>query len=563
MSDPSQQKKDDPAKASFFQGVEAMQRGDKDIAIAKFRNVLELNPAHAPTWNNLGVLLAEQENNPDEALSCFQSAIELDENFASAYSNLAQTLHALGDLEDALAVFEQALDLAPDNPTIHNRIAILYKNMQREDLAEEHLNIAITIAPDYAEAYNNRAMLMWRMKRIDEAECDFKKALEFDPKLEPIYFSYAALLDFREDFEALKELLAVAKINVPHSPSALLAEARFQRREKDFEGAINTLQKITKQDENVLYEYVYNYDKLKKTEEAFAYLRQAHEASKKSPEMKALPKSDYLLLLESLQNAPPSYFQTQQNKAENNPVFVVGFPRSGTTLLDQMLSAHADTLVTEENPAIETVAGALSLYPTDLSLFSDIQIQDLQEIYFKKQAELVGQKAGKTIIDENPLNMAHAGLIHALFPRAKIVFLQRHPCDVVLSCLFQKFQITPATRHFLSLQSAAELYRKVISLWLHYTATLPLPLHTVRYEDLVQNKETEMRKILEFIDLPWNDCVLNHHLQKRQAYSASYAQVREPVHTHSVFRWKAYRDQLSEVLPILLPLAETLGYELD
>jgi hypothetical protein len=161
--------------------------------------------------------------------------------------------------------------------------------------------------------------------------------------------------------------------------------------------------------------------------------------------------------------------------------------------------------------------------------------------------------------------MARMPVIHRIFPDAKIVFVERHPCDAVLSCFMSNFALSPAMRSFTSLEESALLYDAVFEAWTRAEALLPLDVHRIRYERMVEDLEGEMRALLSWLGLDWDSRVLDNRAsaaRREHIATASYAQVTEPIYQRSAGRWRRYREEMAPVLPILAPWAERLGYEL-
>ncbi|MGZ8997692.1 MAG: sulfotransferase family protein, partial [Allosphingosinicella sp.] len=244
------------------------------------------------------------------------------------------------------------------------------------------------------------------------------------------------------------------------------------------------------------------------------------------------------------------------------PIFLVGFPRSGTTLLDTMLMGHPVLHVLEEEPILQRVGYSLGDFERLPSL-DDAEVERLRALYFEELDRFDPAASAKIVVDKLPLNILGAPLIHRLFPDARFIFAQRHPCDVVLSCFMQNFELNAAMANFLDLGDSARLYDQVLAFWERCRALFPLNVHVLRYEALVEDVEAELRPLIDFLDLPWDERLLDHQATaaSRGAISTpSYAQVAEPIYKRASGRWERYRAQMEEVLPILMPWAERLGY---
>jgi hypothetical protein len=250
------------------------------------------------------------------------------------------------------------------------------------------------------------------------------------------------------------------------------------------------------------------------------------------------------------------------------PVFLVGFPRSGTTLLDQILDAHPDVQVIEERPLVRAVRDAaieLGGYPATLAALTAESREHLRQVYWRAVRGEGGQPEDKIVIDKMPLNLIHVGLIARVFPEARIILALRHPADCVLSCFMQNFLLNASMANFLDLNDAAHLYDRVMTLWQAYEKLLPLNVHAVRYERLIGDLEAEVRPVLDFLGVSWNDAVKDpaaHALARGTIRTPSYAQVTQPIYSSAADRWRRYEKHLASALPALDKHIRHFGYSL-
>jgi hypothetical protein len=246
------------------------------------------------------------------------------------------------------------------------------------------------------------------------------------------------------------------------------------------------------------------------------------------------------------------------------PVFLVGFPRSGTTLLDTMLMGHPSIEVLEEEP---TLHKAFELFPNyeDVPTAPDEQIRLARDAYFATAASRTPLKPGNLLVDKNPLAMNAVPFIRRLFPDARIILALRHPCDVVLSCYVTNFRLNDGMANFVKLDTAAELYDISFRYLERVQELMPTPTHTVVYENVVADRDRELRALFDFLQLDWHDAVLDHQstaLSRGRIKTASYAQVVEPIYKRSAGRWENYRKHVEPAIPLLRPWAEKFGYEI-
>ncbi len=255
------------------------------------------------------------------------------------------------------------------------------------------------------------------------------------------------------------------------------------------------------------------------------------------------------------------------------PIFILGFPRSGTTLVEQTLSAHPKIAAGDELPLIHEITAIMPRmlasplgYPEALAeLWMGDQregLDNLRDYYLQKVRQLgVLRDGAARFTDKMPLNETHLGLIALLFPQAPLIHVLRHPLDVVLSAFSNQF-----THGFFcsyELETAARHYVRVMDLVAHYRAEMALRYLPIRYEDIVADQESSVRAMLGFVGEDFNKACLTFHKNRRYARTASYAQVTEPLYKRSVHRYQHYRQHLEPVIPILQPVIERLGYTVD
>ena len=254
--------------------------------------------------------------------------------------------------------------------------------------------------------------------------------------------------------------------------------------------------------------------------------------------------------------------------SSRQPVFVVGFPRSGTTLMDTVLRGHPGIEVAEESDAVPTMVNGLcgpsDKYLADLGGLSSDAIERAKSVYFEALARHV-EASDKTLrlVDRFALNSVYAGEIHRVFPDARFILMLRHPADCVLSCYLRTFVESSANDSFHSLEEAAHLYDRVMGLWTQLAEVLDLKVIEVRYEDLVAGLERTCRPVLEFMGVPWHPGVLDHQATARSRpyiRTASYNQVTQPLYAGATGRWRKYRAYLEPILPVLEPWMERFGY---
>ncbi len=252
-----------------------------------------------------------------------------------------------------------------------------------------------------------------------------------------------------------------------------------------------------------------------------------------------------------------------------SPIFLIGFPRSGTTLLDTILRTKDNVEVIEEKPILKNFLIKLEKKTnnklSELEFFKNNFIDEMQSFYFNEREKYQKNKKANVVIDKLPLNIIHIGEILRFFPDAKFIFALRHPYDSVLSCFMQQFQLNSAMKNFLSIESSAYLYNLVMKLWLIYLKNFSFNFHYIRYEDIVLNFETTTKKIFNYLSLDWTDKTKDFYLtakNRNDISTPSYNQVTSPIYINSLNRWKNYEDYFKESRKYLDKWVTEFNYEI-
>jgi len=257
-----------------------------------------------------------------------------------------------------------------------------------------------------------------------------------------------------------------------------------------------------------------------------------------------------------------SGLETLGSDGRRTPAFLVGFPRSGTTLMDTFLMGHPDTAVLEEIPLVNAAQKFLGEFAA-LPARSPEELDKARDAYFEALGQHVDPAFRGLVVDKLPLNMLAVPYLYSMFPEARFVFAQRHPCDAVLSCFMQAFSMNDSMACFLDLDTAANFYDAAMRLWMRSRETIPINVHTLVYEELIVDPEAALRPLIDFLELEWSDELLDHRAtaKARSAIGTpSYNQVTQQLMRSPTGRWKRYEKQLAPVLPTLLPWADRLGY---
>lgn len=538
-------------------------------ASSAYQQLVDDNPDDAQAWNNLGNARHEM-GELNGALAALQKARALAPISSQIHINLGRVLVSLGRHDDGLILFQEAVRLAPSDCIALLEFGQALMRLDRSREALVALADAARIDAHNADVFVAMGLAFLDIEDRQRAEQAFKFAIQAKPDSDAAYLNLGLLLEQGNRIGELKALLRQAAARGAKGSDLDYLEALSLRRDGKLDAALDKARNVyaSSIDPAVRANFVGQVaDQLGQTELAFASFEEMHWAMAQSPLGQTLDRRAYQAEVESVTAVTTAEWFEQWPAVTlpvepRSPVFMVGFPRSGTTLADTLLLGHPDTHVLEEVPILPRVAEELSGLQAIGEIGED-EIVRLRGRYFEELARVAPEAIGKRVIDKNPLSMLRAPLIQRIFPDAKIIFALRHPCDVVLSCFMQNFKLTQAMASFLDLTSGSLLYDRVMAYWEQCQSILPLDVHTLRYEALVADVEGEMRPLIDFLDLAWDPAILDHQRTARDRgfiRTPSYGQVTEPVYARASGRWERYRPQLAEVLPILNPWVEKFGY---
>ncbi len=581
-------------------GMLACRTGDLPGGITRLRQALKLEPADQSTRNNLVRALIETGALDEAAELCAEGGRDPRILRLSAYVQ-----HQRGRLEEAIADYEAVVTALPDDFESWNNLGNLHAASGYGELAEEPLRRAIALRPDIALPYLNLAKLLAGLERpqdaaellraaaaaipdhaevqaelglaqaalgrFDAAEAAYRAAIDLAPGFTPAYVDLAVQLDNLNKVDALEALSEQARAKGLGDADGIgfLHAAALRRRGAHAE-ALEIAQRIPASINPIRRNQLIGElaDRAGDTGLAFeaftamnlAALDQAGADSGRAAFMAEIAGNAERLTPERI--AGWSKIDPTPAPDQHTPIFLVGFPRSGTTLLDTLLMNIPSLHVLEELPVVRAVQAELG-DPERIETLTSAEAAALRGTYFDALGRLSPPAPGQRVVDKFPLHMARMAVIHRLFPDAKVIFVERHPLDCVLSGFMASFELNPAMLNFTSLEDAARLYDTASTAWERAESLLPIDVCRIRYERMVEDLEGEMRRLLGFLDIPWDDKVLDNTgsaAKRDHIRTASYSQVTEPIYRRSIGRWERYRPQLEPVLPILAPWAEKLGY---
>jgi tetratricopeptide (TPR) repeat protein len=533
-----------------------------------YARVVARDPNDWEIWNNLGNA-RRAAGDRDGAIAALAEARALRPDLAAIHYNLGVSLAEAGRLEEGAAAFAEAARRAPDQPGPLLELGKTLRLLGRHEAALAPLEAAARLAPGAPDPRLERGRALSGLGRFDEADAAYRSALAVQPGLATAFLERGLLLERGNNLERLPALLAEAADQGVASAELGYLNALALERDGKLAEALAAAEAAPAADDPGRRAQLVGRlaDRLGDAATAFAAYEEMNRLAGEGRDAAGCDPAAYRDHVAALRDMmTPAYGAGWRPGRPGGdrpaPVFLVGFPRSGTTLLDTLLMGHPAIHVLEEEPLLQRAGEALGDFARLPSL-DEAETARLRALYFDALDAFDPEAKGKLVIDKLPLNLLGAPLIHRLFPDAKLIFAERHPCDVVLSCFMQNFDLNDAMANFLDLGDAARLYDLCLSFWTRAREILPLDVHVVRYEDVVADKETALRGLIDFLGLDWDAALLDH--QKTAAMrgpivTPSYAQVAQPIYTRARGRWERYRDQMAPVLPILAPWAEKMGY---
>jgi tetratricopeptide (TPR) repeat protein len=510
-------------------------------------------PQDATAQNNLGNAFA-RAGQFDEAIACYRRALALKPQFSDAQSNLAQAHDSRGSasltagrIDEAVISFRCAVQIDPEFFEAHNNLGNALRMAGQTDEALASYERALQIAPGLAEAHCNRAIALRLMGRGVESRAACRRALDIQPRFAAVLVLLGELSADSGEFLEAQRFFEQAIAIEPEMPEAWASLAGVRTMTHDdadwLMHALACAEGSLAPRKQAVVEFAIGkyWDDVKEFEQAFAHFQKANEAAKR-----CRPPHDKRGLTNTvdaiIRDFDKKWLYESRRYANDtpSPVFIVGMLRSGTTLAEQILASHPSVVG----------AGELAFWSNAFSELRGAQPASLEReaAYGRFVSEYVQLQRNLSldalrVVDKMPTNFAFLGLIHGLFPNARIIHMQRNPLDTCLSIYFQNFD--SAVTYANDLHDLAHYYEEYLRLMNHWRSSLPAGVMLeVPYEDLVGNLESWSRKILEFIGLPWDDRCLDFHLTKHTVMTASKWQVRQKINRSSVDRWRNYESHL-------------------
>lgn len=596
--------------------VDIIRSGDLPGAEQLCVQRLQRQPDESSVLQLLGITLQQQGKLVD-ALAPYARLTRLHPDDSLHWGNYATALRMAGDMEKAEQAAEVATKLTPDDPQRLDQLGMLQLQLGKPLAARDTLLRAFSKAPESpliridaaracAACHDYRAedlLRPWRTwlpleddLQLEVAELHMQsgeavmaqEVLEDIVRRTPSHLSAQLLLaSVYERVNRLDDAVALLKRIVAGGGDAdseahreiAHQYAQLASRKREY-GTARTLLEQSGPRNDVDYAHWFALaavcDKLGDTSAAMhaleaAHLRQIDEFKVATPhcfepDAEILPRANARVSERDFRGWPA----LKAPDASQSPVFVVGFPRSGTTLLEQMLDAHPRLQSMDERPFFNILANQLDdigvEVPRDLHKLDQRDCDELRKGYLTMACSKVPRRWDAQLVDKNPLNMLWLPMIHRLFPQARFILVLRHPCDVILSCYMQNFRAALLAAASQSLEHLARAYVVAMESWLHHVGVFEPDVFVSRHEDLIADTPGQIRRIAAFLGLDDAESMLKFDTRARQKgyiKTPSYTQVVEPINSKGIGRWQRYREYFEPVLPILEPMLCHWGYSAE
>lgn len=590
----------DPANAQALNnlGIIHFERKQFDAAVEHYRTALAARPAMAEALNNLGNAL-RMTSDADGAMRAYQDALVYRETYPEAYNNLGTLLQQERRFEEAERALKKAIAQKPNYAEAHNNLAQLYVTQGKDVEALRILGDALKFAPDNLQTLLITARIQNRRGNFTPAEQGARASIRHDPNSVEALVLLGQVLHETDRFDEALDVLEKAVALAPDNPEALnfhgvalksvgrLDEAREQiLKSLDINGSIygayanlNDLVDFSSGIGDELFQRMDEIFRAASDQRAehflplhFAYAKALEDRGEHARALDHYvlggrmkrgqldyDEAETFAFFDAIMAAfPKELFERRsfEGVSDDRLVFIIGMPRSGSTLVEQILASHPDVYGAGEVKHFSRTLGqlrdrfpSLLKYPQMMDQVTPAQLSIVANSYISFMADDAG--SAKRITDKLLTNYFFVGLIHFLFPNARIVHTVRNPIDTCVSGFTKLFK--DDMPHSYDLGEMGRYYRKYRELMAYWESVLPEgTMHRVSYEDMVADIEKEAKVLASFLDLPWNDACLKFYESSRPVKTASVAQVRKPIYRTAVDRWKRYGTGLE-------PLIDALG----
>ena len=528
-------------------GAAAAQTKQLDKAVTAFGKVITINPNYADAYNNMGNALKDQ-GKLEAAIAAYNKALSLKPDYAKAYNNMGNALLEQGKLEEAIAAYNKALSLKPDYADAYNNMGNALKDQGKLEEAIAAYNKALSLKPDYADAYYNMSNALKDQGKLEEAIAAYNKALSLKPDYAEAYNNMGnALQDQGKLEEAIaaynKALSLKPDYAVAHRHLSSLVKYKPEDTQVTLVGEIIERNDLNEDDRCHLH-YAYANMTVDLGDLDTAYDNYVAGGKLRQKLLSYDFKQDELKF-DKIKNTAPKLKEFAFNKpieaTNNTPIFILGMPRSGTTLAEQIISSHSQVHGAGELPFLSRFGGSLSLGNQIINAENTLQMRNA----YLNELEKVSNGC-QFVTDKMPQNFQHIGLLLKVLPEAKVIHVKRDPAATCWSNfkhyfsskeLGYSYDLSDTVNYF-------KLYQDLMDFWDQQYSD---QIYHLDYDKLTLDQEAETRKLIEHLELDWEDNCLSPQENKRSVRTASQQQVRQKVYTGSSQAWRKFEPYLNGV----------------
>ena len=527
-------------------------------AVQVYHRALEISPDDASTHNNLGNAL-KQQGRLERAIQAYHRATEINPDYVKAYNNLGLALQKQGKLEEAVQAYHRALEISSNDANIYNNLGNVLQEQGKLELSIQAYRCATEINPNYPQAYNNLGNIFRQQDRSEEAIQAYQEAIGIDAgdaeahgnlgnllrelgRLEPAIQAYRKVLSINPNTVATHYMLAKTKEHGSYDHEVCAMEALLEN------PSITNLEKV-----DLNFALGKAFEDLTMYERAFNFFSIGNKTIRGTIEYDISQDEDFFKRLMDTFSKPFLDRHSGCGFDDDTPIFILGMPRSGTSLVEQILSSHnkvygagelydLQQAILTSNPKV-----AYHRFPDHLDQLDWNEFAQFGINYVKRLREY--SHHAYHITDKIPANFLYIGMIKLILPNARVIHCQRNPIATCLSCFKNRFAL--GHRFSYNLQELGKYYQLYKQLMSHWNDVLPDYIFHFQYEDLIADQEKQTRLLLEYCGLEWEESCLLFHQTERLVRTMSSLQVRRPLYSDSVGLWRKYEGQLQPLISML------------
>ncbi|HET7412979.1 MAG TPA: sulfotransferase [Pararhizobium sp.] len=550
----------DPHAAAIGEAIRLQQAGRLPEADGLYRKVLARNPGH-PAANHFLGLLYHQSSRTEAGLPFLARSIDAEPDSPDFHNNVGTVFKDMGRLDQAIASFRKAVELRPGFAVAWNNLGVAQRQMGRFEEAIESYGKALELQPGYVAARLNLANAEKEAGRLEAAEANYRAALKLKPNDPETNYQLALTqMEHGEIAAAADTFRRTIVLKSRHAEAYLMLASLKRPREMDAE--MEAMERLyarpdaTEQEKMLLaFALAKSFEDIGRYDEAFAYLKAGNAARRKTFDYSHAAAKAHFDEIKMIFDS--SLFERRGDVGckDRTPIFIVGMPRSGTTLVEQILASHPQVFGPGELSLLQSVAAEAFPAPGGTGFPADLA--DMDADIFARAGEKyvsglrVWSKDAERITDKMPGNFMLIGLIRLILPNAKVIHCVRDPRATCLS-IFKTYFRSQGHRYGYNLEELADYHNLYTDLMRHWHRVLPGFVTDVRYEELIADQETQSRALVAACGLEWDDNCLSFHKSARQVRTASAAQVRQPIYDSSLELWRRYEEGLKPLLDRLV-----------